>query len=236
MAQQTYKGDVLQRIAGLSFIVGAILLVVFNILFPRASDPADAGAFVQKVADNRGGLWELVNLMLAIGIWAFMIGAAGVYRSITTGGAAVWARLGFYGIIVGTTLWTALFALNGFGLPLIVEQWGSASGATKDTLSVVASSVVNLTNGLFTMSVIVNWLALSFLGIGMTLSSVYPKWLGWVILALGVLTVVLVGIPQGFTGPSKTVSNLIFPILSILSTVWALILGIWITRREIKAM
>ena len=226
MAQQAYKGDVLQKIAGLSFIVGSILLIVFNILFPRASDPSDAAQFIQKVADNRGGLWEIDNLLLAVGIWGILIGATGVYRSITTGGAAAWARLGYYGLVVGTALWTALFALNGFGLSQVVKEMGTDK---------VGESLVLMTNGLFSMVVIEWWLALTFLGIGMALSAVYPKGLGWVIIILGVATVV-VGVLQGLGGPSKTLTNVLFPIVSILSTLWTLVVGIWITRREMKAM
>ncbi len=35
MEQGVYKGDVLQKIAGLSFIVGTIVLVVFGLLYPE---------------------------------------------------------------------------------------------------------------------------------------------------------------------------------------------------------
>ena len=36
MADETYKGDVLRKIAGVSFIFGAILTGVLDALFPRA--------------------------------------------------------------------------------------------------------------------------------------------------------------------------------------------------------
>ncbi|MBI4297737.1 MAG: hypothetical protein HY676_04320 [Chloroflexi bacterium] len=232
MAQQGInKGDVLLRLAGPSFIVGAILLVVFNILHPRPDDPSVAAQMVQKIAENRGGFWEVVNLLLAVGIWAFMIGAAGVYRSISAGSGAVFARLGFYGIIVGTALWSALFALMGFGLPLVVEEMQNATGTTAATLGVVASSLVGMTTGLFSMTIIVYWLAFIFLGAGMALSRVYPKLLGWVGVVLGVATVGAVGLPQAFAGPSDVVTNLLFPILATISTAWGLAIGIWLVRK-----
>ena len=40
-AQGVAKGDVLQRLAGMSFIVGAVQLVLFFILHPQVSDPSD---------------------------------------------------------------------------------------------------------------------------------------------------------------------------------------------------
>ncbi|MFQ5814743.1 MAG: hypothetical protein ACE5I2_16315 [Anaerolineae bacterium] len=230
MQQQIAKGDVLQRLAGVSFIVGAIVTGVFNILHPRISDPTDMQAFIQGVADNNGGFWEVDHLLLAVGVWALMIGIVGVYRSISTGGAAAWARLGFYGAVVGTTLWTALFALMGLGLSEVVEQWEKAAGADKATLFLVASSLARFEGGLSSMSVIVYWLAFVFLGIGMVLSTVYPKWVGWPIIILGVLTVAAVGIPVALAGISQTL-EILFVILSMLTLVWALVLGVWITRK-----
>ena len=137
MQQEIAKGDVLQRIAGIAFIVGAVLVGVFSIVLPRAGDPSDLQEVIQAVADNNGGLFEVEFLLLAVGIWALMIGLVGLYRSISTGGAAAWARLGFYGVIVGTALWTAtLFAsILGFEEPMrsnFVMTWLALSGGLPD--------------------------------------------------------------------------------------------------------
>lgn len=224
------KGDFLSKMAGISFIVGAVLLIVFNLLYPRVSDPTDLQAYIQKVADTRGGFWEIDHLLLAAGIWALMIGVAGIYRSITTGSAAVWARLGFYGVVVGTTLWSVTFALDGFGMAAAAGQWAKASAADKATLFPAVSALGHLVQGIFSMTIIVNWLALAFVGLGIALSTVYPRWLGWVLIILGVLTVVAVGVPQGITGITQT-SQLLFTVLSLLTTLWALVIGIWMARK-----
>ncbi len=230
MQQGIAKGDALSRIAGISFIVGAVLLLVFNALLPRVSDPTNTQAVLQNIAANRGGVWELYHLLLAAGIWGLMIGVVGVYRSVTTGSAAVWARLGFYGVIVGTTLWSVLFALEGLGLAAVVGEWAKASGADKATLFLVASSLGKINLGLFSMTIIAYWLALTFVGIGMVLSTVYPKWLGWAAIVLSVAIVAAVGVPQALTEMTQTL-QLLFVILSLLITLWALVLGIWITRK-----
>lgn len=226
---QAIKGDVLQRLAGLSFVVGAVLLIVFNILHPRADDPEDVAQVIQSIADNRGGLWEVDHLLLAVGVWAVMIGVVGVYRSISTGGAAAWARLGFYGVVVGTTLWSMVFAFDGLGLPMVVEEWEKATGADKAALFLTASSWYRLSVGLFGMTILVYWLALVFVGVGMVLSPVYPKWLGWVIVVVGV-PLVVTGVMIGVTGINQTL-QIVFAVLSVLSTVWALVLGVWIARK-----
>ena len=40
MSQESYRGDVLQKIAGLGLVVGGILTLVSNAIFPRADDPS----------------------------------------------------------------------------------------------------------------------------------------------------------------------------------------------------
>jgi len=225
------KGDALQRLGSLCLSVGAIVLVISNILLPRPDDPGNVGKYIATVAFTRGGLWEASHFFLAVGLWALMIGLAGVYRSISAGAGATWARLGFYGVIVGTTLWTVFLALDGLGLPRVVDMWQKAPGADRSTLFLVAEALGMLDLGLVSMTIIVYWLALSFVGIGMALSSLYPKWMGWALIILGAVTMVAVGLPQAFAGASALVTNYLFGALALLSTIWAFVLGLWIYRR-----
>ena len=234
MEQAEYKGDVLQKIGGVSFIVGSILLIVFNILLPRVDDPGDMGEIIQKVADKSGGFWEASHLLLAVGLWGLMIGVVSVYRSLSTGSAAPWARLGFCGVVVGTTLWTVVLGLDGAGLARVAESWQSATGEQKETLFIVATSLRSFETGLFSLTIMAYWLALVSLGIGMVLSTLYPKWLSGAIILLGAALVV-VGVIFTFADNSTALDST-FGILAGISTIWALVLGLWITRREIKAM
>lgn len=229
MQQQITKGDVLSRLAGISFIVGAIVLVVFGILHPQVDDRTDIPAVIQKIADTNGGFWEADHLLIAVGYWALMIGVVGVYRSVSVGGAAAWARLGFYGVIVGTTLWSVLMALDGVGLAVVAEQWEEATGADKATLLLAATSLDGFLDGMRSIVSIVYWLALVFLGIGMALSTVYPKWLGGAIVLVGA-TMVVVGFLLGLTGISDPLL-IVFIVSSLLTFLWALVTGIWIARK-----
>ncbi len=85
-------------------------------------------------------------------------------------------------MIVGTTLWSVLFALEGLGLAAVVGERAKASRAEKATLFLVASSLSHVFTGMFSMTIIAYWLALTFVGIGMALGTAYPKWLGWVLI------------------------------------------------------
>ena len=229
MQQEIFKDDVFQRIAGVCLIVGSVVGAIFNILAPRVDDPNDMAKVTQSISDNMGGFWEADKLLLAASMWVLMVGSVGVYRSIPTGGAAAWARVGLYGVLVGTALWSVAFALEGLGLPPTVELWETATGAEKTTLFHIASALIHVRLGLLSIIIIVYWLALAFLGIGMTLSGVYPRLLGWPPIVLGV-GLVIVGLITAFAEYSQ-VLNLSFGVLALLNTVWALALGIWITRK-----
>ncbi len=226
MQQGITKGDVLQRIGGVGFIIGGILTIVFSALFPGPDDPANTQQALARLADNEA-LSTIVFLGLAVGVWALMIGVVAVNRSIATGGAAAWARLGFYGVIVGTTVITVSNAVGWAMTDAAAASGGTEPGTAANTIAAALHMVVNST---FIMGGIVFWLALAFLGIGMLLSTVYPKWMGWVILILGVLIVGVVGIPEAVGDPSQA-RDIIFSILAGLTRIWAIIVGIWVTRK-----
>ncbi len=228
MEQGITKGDVLQRIGGLGFIVGGILTLVLSALHPmnRIDDPANTQQALTALAENEG-LSSIVFLGIAVGLWALMMGTAAVYRSISTGGAAAWARLGLYGVIVGTAVATVSIAVGWATVDAATASGGTQPGTAANTIAAALHAVGSSTH---TMFIIVLWLALAFLGVGMVLSAVYPKWMGWALLILGALMVVVVGIPQAVGDPSQAL-RFIFPVLAGLTSIWAIVVGIWDTRK-----
>lgn len=226
--QGIVKGDVLQRIGSAGFIIGAILLVIFNLLFPRAADPANTQEVLRKIGEQEV-LARVCALLLAVGIWAVMLGTAGVYRSISTGGGSAWARLGFYGIVVGTAMWTITFAWI-IGGTRVAAEWVTAPAANQATAYSVAAAVHTVGGAVESMAIIVFWSAIAFLGIGMVLSAVYPRWTGWAGIVLGIATLAVSGIVAVFAEPSSAL-EFIFMVLSLLTVLWALALGIWVARK-----
>ena len=77
-------------------------------------------------------------------------------------------------------------------------------------------------------------LALGILGVGMALSAVYARWLGWTIIIVGVAWIVI-GFVIGIADSSSDL-NIPFGIVFVLTVLWHLVMGIVITRREIQAM
>lgn len=221
--QGIVKGDVLQKITSIGFIVGAILLVVFSVLEPHVSDPSDTQAVLQKFGKNET-LTEACLLLIAVGSWAVMAGVMGVYRAISARGAA-WARLGFYGILIGTAILTISSALG------MAEAGAAAKMLAGDaTAGSIAATLHAGCLSVQTMGYIGYWLALGILGIGMVLSAVYPRWMGWIGIVLGIGTMAAVGIVMAFAGPGST-TQVVSIVLSLLSCLYALAVGIWTARK-----
>lgn len=93
---------------------------------------------------------------------------------------------------------------------------------------VAVLSPLGFGRGTFPLNVIVNWLAFAFLGVAMMCSRVYPHWLGWVGLFLGIVGCCL-GIIMTFTGREALINAFVgFMLLNIL---WWLASGIWVIRK-----
>jgi hypothetical protein len=62
-------------------------------------------------------------------------------------------------------------------------------------------------------------------GLAVALSDVYPKWLGWVALVVGTEGA-LIGLVQALQWPSVLVTIVLFVVVSILLTIWLLVMGV----------
>jgi len=232
MTQQSIpKEGTLQKIGGAGLIVGAILVAVSTI-WPASVDLSGVAA-VQKKFGEQAVILQVCALLMTFGYWGGMAGMAGIYRSITanreTTGSAAWARLGFYFLLIGTAMWTIGSSLN-VSFPAAIVNWQAAPVEGKEAAySIVAVlSPAGFGRGLFPLEVIVNWLAFALLGMGMLQSGIYPRWLGWIGLTLGI-SGILLGITQTFTG--RETSLILFGILLYLTTTWWLLTGIWVMRK-----
>jgi hypothetical protein len=220
--QGILRGDTHQKLSGAGFIIGAVLIIIGSLLLPRAANLGDVQA-MQKAYSEQATLLQASALLLAV-----MMGTSGIYQSITKDGSA-WARLGFYFHLVGVTLWMVGMSLD-ISYPAAIINWLEAPAISKG----VAYSVVTVLSpmgfgrGTFPLNVIINWLAFTFLGVGMIRSIVYPHWLGWSELLIGVTGLGL-GIIMTFTGRESLIN--VFVIFMLVNIVWWLICGIWVIRK-----
>ena len=230
MAQQqgNLKGNNQLKLSSGGFIAGAVLIIIGNIWVTLVGlgNPMEA---LSKFSENIF-LLQTVALLITFGWWAVMIGVIGVSHSITSSGAA-WARLGLYFMIMGSTLWTLGMALD-ISYSNLIINWLSAPDANKEfarNLITIYAPTIGIGRGLFPINVMSNWLAIGFLSIGMLRSSIYPRLWGWAGLILGII-----GLPMGvsmvFIG-REAIWNL-FTVLAFLTTIWLLVLGIWMARKS----
>jgi hypothetical protein len=226
------KGDVLQKIGSAGFIIGAILMVIGGLLLPHASTPTSNVQEMLRPLGEQLFKAQLSVLLVIASIWATMIGVAGVYRSITEpGGAtsgAAWARLGFYFMLVGTVIYTVALTLDA-STASAVANWLAAPAVDKAAAYGVVAAVNAVGRGLYPIALIAYWAPFAFLGIAILVSAVYPRSLGWTAVVLG-SAVIALGIVQSFTARTTTLT-LIFVVLSLLTGLWGLVVGIWVARK-----
>jgi hypothetical protein len=120
---------------------------------------------------------QLSALLMTLGFWSAIVGAAAVYRSIALEHAA-WARLGSYVALAGTALWTVSLSLH-VSVANAVANWLSAPAGTEDAAWTVVASLSAFSKGIVPMTWIIYWLGVAFLALAMTLSGIYPRFLGW---------------------------------------------------------
>lgn len=229
--QQTIaKGDTLQRISSMGFIIGAILVAVGGLMMPHANAPtSDLREMLTPLGEYQYRT-IISSLLGMLGFWLVFIGVTGVHRSITGREmkGAVWARLGFYFTLMGTVLWTVSWAMD-INTADAVANWLSAPSEEKEAAWNIVATLSAFGRGILPTTWVVYWLALAFLNVAMLQSDVYPSWLGWTGLIVNIPMIAL-GIFQVFTPRSITLT-LIFSMLMMLSTLWNLAIGIWGARR-----
>lgn len=225
--QGIIKGDAQQKLGSVGFLIGAILFGVSGFLMPHASNPtSDLQEMLRPLGESQF-LTTLASLLAAIGFWAAMLGAAGVYRTITANGAA-WARPGFYFIFAGTVLWTASWSLD-VATASAVANWMSAPLDSKEATWSVVAALSAFGRGILPLTWLMYWLALALLNVAMIQSGVYPRGLGWAGLSVSIPMLAL-GVIQIFNARSLTLT-LIFSILWLLTALWDMATGIWVARR-----
>src|SRR5262245_50799226 len=131
MVQQSIlKGDALQKLGSVGFIIAAMLLVIGNLLMPYTTTPTSNIREMLKPLGEQEFRAEVASLLIAAGFWAMMIGTTAISRSITAVGAA-WVRLGFYFLVVGTTLQTVSLSLD-VATASGVANWLAASAEAQE--------------------------------------------------------------------------------------------------------
>ncbi len=217
------------RIAGAAAVAGAVLGLVGNLIHP-VTPVHDPEGVAQVIADSRS--WVVTHVAIVVGIILMLGALVGISHSIRGGIAEVLARFGLVTGVAGVTVGLILVTLDGVAAPQLAEEWAGASTdqqATalalvhvQETLNFALASLFNL---LFAGATFI------LLGLAVAFSDVYPTWLGWIVVAAGVVSVPA-GLIQAFMGEPSDASRILTIIGPTVITLWLLTIGILLIRRS----
>jgi hypothetical protein len=213
------------RVTGIALVAGAAVLLVFNLLFPRADDPWDIPAVLEMMAEN-AALRQASFLAVTAGLLAVTAGIAGIQRAVGT----FCARIGLYGALVGATLFAAAAGL-GMAATGAAVQWVDTGSDVASAEYAIAAALNLADDHVWFWSIIVYWTALGLLGAAMASESPFPRSMGLALMVIGFATAGLVGVPLAF-GVEAPGLFLAFGAGGMLTTLWALAAGIWTLRSQ----
>lgn len=212
------------RLGAGAAMLGAVIAVVFNLLHPRSGDVGSAAEEVRLATEE--GIWRLDHYMLAWTSALLLFALVVIARSFRDEPGASWSRVGYaFGIVSIATLFMTL-VVDGFAL----SEAGDAGDA------VVAEAVAYVAGGLFlaTIGSLFGVTPIVFGG-AVLAGDDYPKWLGWWAIVAGIVGLVAATIIF-FNGFSSFTTNVLFPIASLLFTVWVGVVGYMLWQKTEAAV
>ena len=179
-------------------------------------------AFTEYAADHH---WVASHLMQLFGV--ILIGAALVLtsRRLADGPAAEWATLGMAGAIASVAVASALQAVDGVALKVMVNSWAATTEPGKTALFQAAFGVRQIEIGLASISSLLFGVTVSIYGIALLLDHRFPRWLGAFAIAGGAPTAIA-GVVITYTGFSGLAMAINMPSGSLL-ILWMVVLGVF---------
>jgi hypothetical protein len=215
------------RIGGIAAIVGSVIGMVGNLLHP-ATPLGDPTGTAMVIAESSS--WVSVHLAIVLGIFLMMLGLVAVSRSINHGLAGALAAFGLMAAVAGVTIGMVLVITDGVAAKQLAEVW-ALSPANQHPMALgdlMANETVN-----FSLASLFNFVfagaTFGLFGLAVSLSRVYPRWLGWVAVAAALLSVAA-GLVQAYTGEPTSASRLLTIIGPTVITAWLLVIGIFLIR------
>jgi hypothetical protein len=217
------------RIGAAFAIFGALLALIGNLLHPRTSEFGNPEAFLRMTAES--GVWIGAHVGITFGILFALGGLVALARSMYQGPGGTLARFAMASALVGGTLGLVLLALDGVAAKQLAVAWLTAPEAEKAVALRIALGVEQVIFALFSFFNVAFFGAMVILyGLAVAKSQTYPAWLGWVAVVLGIASGLL-GLRMAYRGLTPFTVNVLFPILSILETLWILAMGVHLGRR-----
>ncbi len=208
-------------------IAGSVLLFVGTYLHPLEADPNEAvAAFTEYAADR---LWVASHLTQLAGVVLMVAALLFLAQQLEAASGTGWARIAAGGAIASLAVATALQAVDGVALKVMVDAWAAAPTAQQEGTFHAAFAVRQVEIGLASMLSLLFGLTVTVYGVALLVDHTYPKWVGGLALAGGV-PIAVAGVVMAYTGFSGLAMAINMPASSIL-LVWMLTVGVLMWRQ-----
>jgi len=207
-------------IGPIAAVAGALFLFVGTYLHPMAADPNVPSAAFNEYA--RSEYWVAIHLMQLLGVVLITASLVLLSRKMADGPAAEWATLGAAGAIASLSVASALQAVDGVALKVMVDTWA----ATPEPASFSAAfGVRQIEVGLASIGSLMFGLTAAIYGVAILIDGRFPKWLGAVAIIGGIPTAIA-GVVIAGTGFSSTAMVVNMPSNALL-ILWMIALGVY---------
>ena len=225
--ERTTANRLTARIGAMLFLLGLVVLVVSTQLHPAHENPMDNPAVFREYAQS--DLWIAVHLGQFLGFLLVVGGLVALYYSLATSedAAAAVARFGLAAAVTTGASFTILQAVDGIALKRAVDAWTSAPPDQQVAAFAAAEAIRWIEIGVNSLAFSLVGLTLVLYGIALALSTIYPRWLGWLAAAAGVAHIIR-GVGVSYQGFVPSIAALIG--LALLA-VWAVIMAVMMWRR-----
>lgn len=217
------------RIGAAAAIIGAGLLFVGTFLHPMNADPnIPLAAFTEYAADHH---WVATHLMQLFGVIFIVAALVLLSRRMADGQAAKWATLGTTGAIASLTMASALQAVDGVALKVMVDSWAATPEPGKTAIFQAAFGVRQIETGLASITSLLFGLTALVYGVALWIDHRVPRWIAALGIVGGVPTAIA-GVVIAHTGFSRLAMVINMPSSSLL-ILWIMVLGIYAWRQPI---
>ncbi len=223
----------MMRIGAAAGVIGAILFGVGNMLHPRSDDIEIYAEQIKTVAES--DFWVTDHLLFFVGAILIAVFLIALHRTMLDGLPGALSRLGYFGTVASTAVITVLVGLDGLASKATHDAWAAAPGVDKAVALRIAEAMEEVDVGVFSAWIILFFGATFIVyGLAVAMSDNFPKWMGWIAAALGLVSLV-VGFYQAYDGLSVFITNIAFSGAATLLTVWVLVMAIMMGRKTMQA-
>lgn len=201
----------------IALIVGSIVTGVAQALHPTEA-PHDAVGFIKYVAESHN--WVAIHWAILTGAVLITGGFAAVYRLLRDEGDRGYGLLGFTAAVVAMAVGTVWVTLEASVAAAFANLYATASD--KGTMAASFQPFVWWDFALARVAFLMTWLSVFLYAVAMSITDVYPRWIGSVGQLLGAVGFVYL-LAAGFGRP--------FQVIGILTTTWTLIIGAYMWRK-----